>query len=93
MTKKVARRHRGRPATTGKGQLIGLRCHKPFLAAVDAWRAKQKIGLTRPAAIIRLAEIGLKAKGRERKDANDSDGTSFGYLVFWKRCELLSYRI
>jgi len=63
MTKKAPRKRRGRPATTGKGQLIGLRCHKPFLAAVDTWRAKQGDELSRPAAIVRLAGIGLKAKG------------------------------
>ena len=62
MAKKVARKRRGRPTTTGKGQLIGLRCHKPFLAAVDEWRDEQGDKLSRPAAIVRLAELGLKAK-------------------------------
>jgi hypothetical protein len=63
MAKKGVRKRRGRPISTGKGELIGLRCHKPFLVAVDAWRAKQEGVISRPAAIIRLAEIGLKAKG------------------------------
>jgi hypothetical protein len=53
----------GRPVTTGKGQLIGLRCHPPFLDAVDRWRADKD--LTRPAAIVRLAETGLKGEGQQ----------------------------
>jgi hypothetical protein len=61
MAKKAARKRRGRPATTGKGKLIGLRCHKAFLAAVDAWRSKQG-DLSRPAAIVRLAELALAAE-------------------------------
>jgi hypothetical protein len=62
MAKKVARKRRGRPTTTGKGKLIGLRCHKPFLTAVDEWREEQRDQPSRPAAIVRLAEIGLKAR-------------------------------
>jgi hypothetical protein len=62
MAKKVSRKRRGRPTTTGKGKLIGLRCHKPFLAAVDEWREEQDEKPSRPAAIVRLAEVGLKAR-------------------------------
>ena len=62
MAKKVYHKRRGRPVTTGKGDLIGLRCHKPFLTAVDEWREEQDEKLSRPAAIVRLAEIGLKAR-------------------------------
>jgi hypothetical protein len=54
---------RGPLRTTGPGKLIGLRCHAPFLAAVDEWREEQDEKPSRPAAIVRLAEIGLKAKG------------------------------
>jgi hypothetical protein len=43
--------------TTGTGEQVKLRCHKPFLDAVDGWRADRE--LTRPAAIVQLAEIGL----------------------------------
>lgn len=50
----------------GVGQLVGLRCRDEFIAAVDAWRADQAkhaggnvTALTRPAAIVKLAEIGL----------------------------------
>lgn len=56
----------GRPVTTGKGQLIGLRCHSAFIEVVDKWRADQAATaggnvtpLTRPAAIVKLAELGL----------------------------------
>ena len=49
----------GRPKTTGIGELVGLRCHKPFLSAVDAWRGSRD--LSRPAAILQLAQAGLDA--------------------------------
>jgi hypothetical protein len=39
--------------------VVGLRCHGPFLAAVDRWRERVDNKLSRPAAIMRLAEIGL----------------------------------
>jgi hypothetical protein len=58
----------GRPVTTGKGELVGLRCHKPFLEAVDGWRDTRE--LSRPAAIVKLAEIGLRAEGQETRSAD-----------------------
>jgi hypothetical protein len=39
----------------------------PQMAALDAWIAKQREPLTRPEAIRRLVEAGLKATIRERK--------------------------
>ena len=54
---------RGRPVTTGKGQLVGLRCHGRFLQAVDGWREREDDKPSRPAAIIRLAELGLAMSG------------------------------
>jgi hypothetical protein len=66
MVKRKAKR-RGPPRTTGPGTLVGLRCHVPFLKAVDDWRARQDDKPTRPAAIMRLAEAGLgwtQAQGR-----------------------------
>ena len=60
MAKKVKKR-RGPPRTTGPGTLVGLRCHKPFLNAVDGWRERQEDKPTRPAAIVRLAERSLAA--------------------------------
>ena len=69
MAKRTARKPRkssvargpGRPVTTGTGQLIGIRCHPPFLDAVDRWR--KDLELSRPAAIVKLAEVGLKTEG------------------------------
>ena len=47
------------------GTLIGVRLLDEPLAALDAWIVKQKdIDLTRPEAIRRLVEIGLKAKSK-----------------------------
>jgi hypothetical protein len=57
----------GRPKgtrTTGPGVLVGLRCHGPFLEAVDKWRAQQEVPPSRAAAIRRLAEIALGAGRR-----------------------------
>ena len=49
--------------TTGKGTLIGVRLLDNPLAVLDSWIAKQKEpDLTRPEAIRRLVELGLKAK-------------------------------
>jgi hypothetical protein len=62
-----AKKRRGRPVTTGRGTLIGIRCHKEFLTRVDAWRAGQAGELSRPAAIHRLAELWLDTAGRETK--------------------------
>jgi hypothetical protein len=56
-------KRRGRPVTTGKGMLVGIRCHKEFLAQVDAWRTARDGDLSRPAAIHRLAELGLAGEG------------------------------
>jgi hypothetical protein len=52
---------RGRPATTGRGTQIGMRWQEPQLFEIDAWMEKHEIA-TRPEAIRRLVEMGLKAK-------------------------------
>ena len=39
-----------------------VRCHDDFLRPLDAWIAKQKPKPSRPEAIRRLVELGLKAK-------------------------------
>jgi hypothetical protein len=59
MPKKAKKKKRGPPRTTGPGTLIGLRCHPPFVSAVDEWRGRQEDDPSRPAAIVRLAELGL----------------------------------
>ena len=54
---------RGPARTTGPSTVVGLRCHKPFLVAVDSWREREEGKPSRPAAIVRLAEIGLATSG------------------------------
>jgi hypothetical protein len=55
------RKSRGRPSTGAES--VHLRVLPDQFAAIDAWIAKQKEPeLTRPEAIRRLVEIGLKAK-------------------------------
>ena len=43
---------------------IGVRVDEDFLKLIDEWRRKQDDVPTRPEAIRRLVEIGLKAKGK-----------------------------
>jgi hypothetical protein len=56
------KRGRGRPATNPSS--IHLTMAPEPLAAVDAWIAKQKPHPTRPEAIRRLVELGLRVKGK-----------------------------
>jgi hypothetical protein len=59
----ITKKRRGRPITTGKGTLIGVRLLDDPLATLDAWIARQKEPeLSRPEAIRRLVELGLKAR-------------------------------
>jgi hypothetical protein len=59
----VIPRKRPGPAPTGKGQQIVVRMQPSPLADLDSWIKKQKqADLTRPEAIRRLVELGLKAK-------------------------------
>jgi hypothetical protein len=60
---RTGKRGRGRPATNPTS--IHLTLLPEPLAEVDAWILKQKDpNLTRPEAIRRLIEIGLKASGK-----------------------------
>jgi hypothetical protein len=56
------KRGRGRPATTGKGTLIGMRWHEPLLGMIEAWAAQQDDLPNRSQAIRRLVERGLSAR-------------------------------
>ena len=61
----ITKKKRGRPVTTGKGTLIGVRLLDDPLSNLDAWIATQKEpDLSRPEAIRRLVEIGLKTKAK-----------------------------
>ena len=59
---KVKKGRRGRPVTTGRTTLIGVRMADQPLKAIDAWASAQDDRPLRPEAIRRLVEIGLKAK-------------------------------
>jgi hypothetical protein len=54
----------GRPRTTGSGEQVVVRMHKPMLGAIDKWRAQQEDEPTRPEAIRRLV---AQALGKVRK--------------------------
>jgi hypothetical protein len=57
----IAKKTRGRPKSTGLGTGILVRMHDQ-LDALDAWISKQDNPKpTRPEAIRRLVELGLKA--------------------------------
>jgi hypothetical protein len=58
-----AKKRRGRPVTTGTGTLIGVRLLDEPLARLDAWIAEQDQEMSRPEAVRRLLEIGLKKRG------------------------------
>jgi hypothetical protein len=59
----ITKKTRGRPVTTGRGTLIGVRILDGPLAVLDAWITKQKDPeLSRPEAIRRLVELGLKVR-------------------------------
>jgi hypothetical protein len=59
----ITKKKRGRPVTTGKGTLIGVRLLEDPLSNLDVWITKQKEpDLSRPEAIRRLVELGLTVK-------------------------------
>ncbi len=59
----VSKKRRG-PVPTGVGKPQVVRMHDQQIATIDSWIAMQDDGLSRPEAIRRLVEIGLKAKQR-----------------------------
>jgi hypothetical protein len=54
----------GRPKTTGPGQPQVVRMHDQQIAAIDAWMQMLDGPISRPEAIRRLVELGLKAKAK-----------------------------
>jgi hypothetical protein len=61
----MAKKKRGRPSTGGRRKGILVRLETDQFDALDDWIAKQKEpGLSRPEAIRRLVELGLKAKAK-----------------------------
>ena len=61
---RVTKKSRGRPKTTGTGVQIGMRWQSPELTLIDGWIERHAPDLSRPEAIRRLVELGLKAKGK-----------------------------
>jgi hypothetical protein len=59
----IAKKKRGRPKSTGLGTGILVRMHDQ-LEALDAWRNRQDDKPSRPEAIRRLVEIGLRSKSK-----------------------------
>ena len=57
----IVKKGRGRPKTTGLGTGILVRMHDQ-LDALDAWIKKQDDEPSRPEAIRRLVELGLKVR-------------------------------
>jgi hypothetical protein len=58
----ISKKRRG-PAPTGVGKPQLVRMHDDQLATLDAWIAEQnEPDLTRPEAIRRLVDLGLKVK-------------------------------
>jgi hypothetical protein len=61
----ISKKRRG-PAPTGVGKPQLVRIHERQLAAIDAWAGSQESAISRPEAIRRLAEIGLKVTPKPR---------------------------
>jgi len=58
----ISRKKRG-PRPTGKGEPVVVRIQPALMASLDGWIAKQAPPFpSRPEAIRRLVELGLKAK-------------------------------
>jgi hypothetical protein len=55
----------GRPKTTGSGQPQVVRMHDQQIAAIDAWMAMHDAEISRPEAIRRLVDLGLKVKAKQ----------------------------
>ena len=60
----IPKKRRGRPPTGGRRDGILVRLEPAQFESLDAWSAKQHPEPSRPEAIRRLVELGLKAKGK-----------------------------
>ena len=60
----IPKKRRGPPAT-GKGEPVVVRMHPPQLKDLDGWIAAQPQPFpSRPEAVRRLVELGLKVKSK-----------------------------
>jgi hypothetical protein len=62
----ITKKRRGRPVTTGKGTLVGVRLQPDDLTELDDWISEQDESFTRPEAIRRLVELGLAGIAKPR---------------------------
>jgi hypothetical protein len=61
----IPKKGRGRPSTGGRREGVLVRLDTEQFSALDTWIEKQgDIDLSRPEAIRRLVELGLRAKGK-----------------------------
>jgi hypothetical protein len=58
----IPKKKRGPPSQGGRNSPQLVRMEDSLTSAIDNWREKQDDELSRPEAIRRLVEIGLKAK-------------------------------
>jgi hypothetical protein len=69
----ITNKKRGRPVTTGRGTLVGVRLLDSSLASLDGWIERQdEPELTRPEAIRRLVEVGLNASHQSVKQLHQA---------------------
>jgi hypothetical protein len=61
--KDIPKKRRGRPSTGGRREGVMVRLEPAQLEALDGWITKHDVE-SRPEAIRRLVELGLKAKGK-----------------------------
>jgi hypothetical protein len=60
----IPKKKPGPPSRGGRKPPQLVRMDDALTSAIDHWREKQDGGPTRPEAIRRLVELGLKAKGK-----------------------------
>src|SRR3954453_6262508 len=74
----VIPKKRGRPKTTGKGHLIGVRLHEPELKRLDFWITQQRDPpSSRPEALRRMMEQALNQRmATGRRDPVSRDKAS-----------------
>jgi hypothetical protein len=70
-SKRDISKRRGRPKTTGRGEGILIRFHKPRLVELDAWIATLSDSPSRPEAIRRLVHRALAGKRAKRSPGKE----------------------
>ncbi len=80
----IPKRPPGRSKTTGRGEGILIRFHKPQLIAVDKWIGEQSDRPSRPEAIPRLIDQGLDSgrasKPTSKRGARKAAGMAIGAI-------------